>query len=884
MNFSANPATKGMDTSMKKHVIRLLALCLALALWGCAAAPAVPSTAPEESSAAESTPEVSEESSEEDTFVISEKVALIDGFMTDEIDRTQKANNVFMDLPYTVNRPTDSKYPDANGGRLTDCNQMDVVYGSNTYAGWSGTDSVKVTFDLTEKDFSIHDLSVGCAMTKDYGYYLPITVTVQASDDGTTFVDVGKIHTPDDLEPTTKYVYYFAFPKALKANYLRVVFTLSGSGLLLVDEIMAYEYSPEGRLEIVAGEAVDYRNTISDFYEYNLNTGASSVSANPSDKDYDTYQNLAALSGVDYQIQHFDPFFVGHSNSGRDKLYLLNDGELHGSSYFQFYRGTGRHVVADLGAVMAVDKCVVSFWDKYTWGVATPPVYYISLSENGTDWVTVFAEHNPEYGVSQRVNDTRNCNFAGKYLARYVRITFPTVPDNSISSSVYMGEFQVYGTKNPAGAVPAVEQQDNPYGKYPDPEEFGISDILWAGVGDDYGEVCEGYHVITEETAYHYLTTVGEDGKADKTLFDSIGFTTRGSLSWYANRNEGYSWFLSEVFRDGVNMDAMDAAVARINKEKGTSVKSPAFISVNCPIIGDTFNGKTITTAQDYIECLKWMVDEAVSAFNAKNYQNIYLAGFYWQVENLRPNHWAPDPAHDIEAAIAFNDYIHSLGYLSLWCPYYSYLNGIWHNHYYGFDITCWQPNYMFNPTEPTRLNTISELAKLYGVGIEIEIEPNKQSKESTEMYLEYLGTGYEYGFMNSINAYYQGPVPGAYVVYRGDETPYHKTIYETTVAYVQGTLDYDPRIKEPVSLDGFTDHTLTVQNGKRVDMEIGALPDCTVQFAATPIYGAVRLNQDGTLNYLAMRGYKGEDEIKITFRNHNGESKTITIKITVTE
>jgi hypothetical protein len=30
--------------------------------------------------------------------------------------------------------------------------------------------------------------------------------------------------------------------------------------------------------------------------------------------------------------------------------------------------------------------------------------------------------------------------------------------------------------------------------------------------------------------------------------------------------------------------------------------------------------------------------------------------------------------------------------------------------------------------------------------------------------------------------------------------------------------------------------------------------------------------------------GYKGEDEIKITFRNQNGESKTITVKITVTE
>ena len=71
-----------------------------------------------------------------------------------------------------------------------------------------------------------------------------------------------------------------------------------------------------------------------------------------------------------------------------------------------------------------------------------------------------------------------------------MRITFPTVRDNTVSSSVYMGEFQVYGTKNPAGAVPAVEQQENPYGKYPKPEDYGFGDILWAGIGNAYGEVC----------------------------------------------------------------------------------------------------------------------------------------------------------------------------------------------------------------------------------------------------------------------------------------------------------------------------------------------------------------------------------------------------------
>ncbi len=873
---------------MKRLIAAILAFLMLGALWGCSATTEESSAPSAESVSSEEESSRPEEESVPEEFVLSEDVALIDGYMTEEIDRTLKVKNVFMDHPYTLNRPADDKYPDKGLEKLTNCATMDVVYGGNTYVGWSGTQAVHVTFDLRGKNYAIGDIAVGCARIMDYGVNLPLSVSVQASNDGKKFTDMGKIYTPGDLPATTKYTYYFAFPKALTADYVRIVFAIGGNGYTVTDEIFAYQYCEDGLLEVTPEKKADYRNPISDFYEYNLNLGESDVTVSPSDADYNTYQNLAALSGVDFQIQHFDPFFVGHTNSGRDKLHLLTDGKRHGNDpendYFIFYRGTGRHVVADLGAVMAVESCTVSFWDKPTWGITTPPVYYISISENGKDWVTVFAEHNPDYGVTARLNDVRECPFTDVYLARYVRITFPTVPDNKISSSVYMGEFEIYGTKNPAEAIPAKEETETPYGKYPDPKNFGFSDILWAGVGDDYGDVCEDYHVITEETAYHYLTTVDKNGKADKPLFDAFCFTSRGSLSWYENRTEGYTWYLSEVFRDGVNMDALDAAQARINKEKGANTKVPAFVSVNCPVIGDTFGGKTIKTEEDYIECMIWMADETIKAFNAKKYENVYLAGFYWQVENLRPNHWSPGAAHDIETAKAFNEYVHSLNYLSLWCPYYSYLNGIWHSHYYGFDVTCWQPNYVFSSTEPTRMDTISELAKLYGVGVEIEVEPNRQSKESVEMYREYLGAGYEYGFMHSINAYYQGPVPGAYVLYREDENPYNKAIYEETVAYVLGIMDNDPREKTPADLSSFADHTLTVENGKRGEVKLGKLPDCIVQFATTPLYGTVRLDRDGTLTYLAMRGYKGEDQVKITFQNANGESKTVTVKITVTE
>jgi hypothetical protein len=830
--------------------------------------------------------EASVEESEE--FVLSAEVEQINGYMTKDIDRSMKVKNLFKNLKYTPSRPADEKYPDPYFEKLTDGQMIDVIYGKNNYAGWYGGGSFSILFDLGSNENAIGDLAVRCARIKDYGIGNPKYITALASNDGEHFTQIGRVYTPSDIEDTAQYTYYFAFPKAVSARYIKFVFGKQDSTYCVIDEISAFEYCEDGSIVNTLGVKCDQTYTIEDFYGYNLNLGESKVKVSPSDSDYNEVRNLATIEGVDFQIQHFEPFFEGHTNSGMEKIGMLTDGKLHGSNveqdYFIFYRGAGRHVVADLGTIMSVSGSTVSFQDRYSWGMTTPPVYYISVSENGTDWVTVFAEHNPDYGKTMRYNDTRTCDFGGEFRARYVRITFPTVPDNTVSSAVYMGEWEITGKKNPENAKTATLNKDIIYGRYPDPEEFGISDILWTGIADSYGVHCTDYHVLTEQTAYDYMVTTGADGKAEKILFDSFCLTTRGDLSWHANRNEGYSWFLSEVFYEGLNLDAIEAARGRVNEELGIDTKATVWVAVNCPVVGDTFNGKTVTSGADYLNCLKWMADEVIKNFNAKGYKNIELAGFYWQVENLRPNKWSPAVAYDTDAAIAFNKYVHSLGYMSLWLPYYSELKGIWHSLYYGFDITCWQPNYMFSSTIHTRLDTIAELAKIYGVGIEIEVEPNKQSKESLNMYREYLSAGYRHGFMNGINAYYQGPVPGTYVTYRDDKVEINKTIHDESILYIRGELTEDPFKVNVVDLSPFaTEHTLTVKNGDDVIVNIGSVENVTYRYETTPMYGTVKLDFNGKLTYSAMKGYKGEDVIKITLFNGENERKTITVKVNVT-
>lgn len=97
----------------------------------------------------ESTPEESGEETEQDapSFVLSETVAEINGYMTKEIDRSLKVKNVLSGLKYTPSRPADDYYSDSACQKLTDGMYMDLVYAPHIYAGWNGGTALDITFD-----------------------------------------------------------------------------------------------------------------------------------------------------------------------------------------------------------------------------------------------------------------------------------------------------------------------------------------------------------------------------------------------------------------------------------------------------------------------------------------------------------------------------------------------------------------------------------------------------------------------------------------------------------------------------------------------------------------------------------------------------------------
>jgi hypothetical protein len=137
---------------------------------------------------------------------------------------------------------------------------------------------------------------------------------------------------------------------------------------------------------------------------------------------------------------------------------------------------------------------------------------------------------------------------------------------------------------------------------------------------------------------------------------------------------------------------------------------------------------------------------------------------------------------------------------------------------------------------------------------------------------------------MSSIKVYYQGGLPGAYVQGFKKGNKNDTAMYEETILYATKKLNADHYVAVSNGLDKFTDGELTVKHGKSASISIGDLALYDYRFFTTPAYGSVRLDENGTLAYIAMEGYEGEDVVKVLIFDGEFGSKIITIKVTVTK
>ncbi len=822
----------------------------------------------------------------EDVFVKDPSVDIINSLVSVPVDRTLKAENIFAGLKYTFDTQPEKDYGDPNFSKLTDGNTREL-FDSRCWVGFKNVSSVSITFDISEKS-GLSDIEIGVLQQMDYGIYYPLKIMLQASVDGKEFTTVSTLETPENLGHSSKHIYRFALPKALEASHIRLVFKKSGSSnFLFIDEIFGYAFTENGTIDIFGGQTGVSGEDEYDFYKYSLNSGIT-VPVSEKDGDYGKYQNLALLEGVDIQATHFDPMPETSfgSNDAREVLAeKLTDGNFAAKAHYsdtafvEFQRAGGRHVVVDLGNQMAVDKVSLEMLNYVSAGVGVPPAVAVSVSTDGEKWISVGGEFSGLYGDEKIQNVVMEIPFESSYICRYVRVSFQTVPDQDTSSSVYISEIQVWGKKDTSSATEAVELTGSGAGRYPDASAVGSKAILISAIGN----MSEGRALYYEEA----LANCGyfdKDGNIADYFYDSVIMAPANWFARTADLKSTVENWLSELTAADCNLSALDKAMGDVNSALGEDRKVNLWINLWCPhndnTCGDIDGDGTeedFKTEQDRLAFLKWQIDAVINAFNSQGYKNINLVGMYWNDECLHKDQV------DLERSLIadMNEYIHSLGYSSFWCPYYS-AYGKWWWYEMGFDFACLQPNYMFYATETTRLSTTAALAKIYGMCVELEIE-DIMSEGSCGIYREYLREGVDSGYMNSIQLYYQGGTPGAIYNSMDENDDYTVAIYHDTYLYTKDALDETYNlIGESENMDKFKDITVTVRRGETASFELGDMTNVSYTIVCSPLFGALRINEDGICSYKTMKGYMGEDTVSVILRDGAGNSKTVNITITV--
>lgn len=296
------------------------------------------------------------------------------------------------------------------------------------------------------------------------------------------------------------------------------------------------------------------------------------------------------------------------------------------------------------------------------------------------------------------------------------------------------------------------------------------------------------------------------EGTLRNTFFDTFLFlpcvtsTPSGGKTYRDNENPAnlsdWRMFIDDVFLDGYNIDALNEAVGEMKATLGTSYtdyKTRVFLSCMYPVKTQTqfgdLNGDGVsedfTRLADRLAAIEWMLDEQLDRFEAGGYEHLELVGFYWFEEDFAGG----DP-HELELVTHFNDYAHEAGLKTIWIPY----NGAqgydrWAE--FGFDVACYQPNYMFNANTAESLLTYTcEAAERLGMCVEIEASGSVlQSAEYYNRYMDYLRVCSALGAGDAIKMYYNEGVDGVfYNAYRSND-PVVRRVYDLTYKYAKGTL-----------------------------------------------------------------------------------------------
>ncbi len=812
----------------------------------------------------------------------------LDAYLSDkttDAKRTSDLDSVSDGTAHTVSENSCSTV--SKGAAITfDCAQFDVrvsqdvklltdgaatgaTIGSSSWVGISAESESSAVIDLGEVYSDICSFRAHCINSTASLIRLPACVDIAVSTDGTNFTTVGRGYTPKAAE--SNYAVKISLPKLVKARYIR--FTMpAGKGYYWFEELEVLAHRPAPEQEFVYGDL-----------DMEFGTGEKFHPAG--DADYNDEINL--VSGKSYQIVSevaMDKDTYSNDNTEERNL-LLTDGYLNPSTsaglncyngkWFHLRYGDSRRVYFDLGAESAVTGFSARFLRCDRRGVYAPSEVSYALSENGTDWYIVGSAKTAYTKADEII--TANISLKSPLRARYAMLLF------AVNDHVFADEFEVLGKKNTAGVTSVADSGLHPVsfdsaGKnaYQAP-----SDDILGGVKD----IALIYHNTRCDDRDFYLPYVGyidEDGNIKDSLFDGfLLLPSTGALpsGGYAYGKNVYSDWLSlydDIFATSQGLSALDAAAQQVKTKLGLSeLKLKVFLAIphmaeSVTDFGDVDGdgvSENLSVLEERVKVATLYADKLTRRFESAKYRNLSLCGFYWFHESIDEK--------DAVTARAVNEAFGKQGRQMFWIPYFLAKGySKWED--FGFVSGCLQPNYAFHENvSERRLYDASDLAKKYGMSIELEIDEKALSDARFfKKYMDYMSGGVKYGYMNeSIHMYYQGSDIFRKAAESGDART--RLIYDYTYRFIKGTLTLTPQTPADSRLTARMDTALS----GAFDNDNGRL---VFRLDTTPAHGSVALTENGDYVYYPNKGFTGTDRFTYSVSNYLGWSESVTVEIKV--
>ena len=403
-------------------------------------------------------------------------------------------------------------------------------------------------------------------------------------------------------------------------------------------------------------------------------------------------------------------------------------------------------------------------------------------------------------------------------------------------------------------------------------------DWKYAGQSEDLlggsGDICLMYHGVkfgyTEEDLLPYVGYLDHEGNILDTMFDGFLFLMSGEFPSGTpphknSKKSDWDWMLQDLFTEGENLFALDAAAGRVNAALGTEGKkynvfvTLYYLSPGITDFGDVDGdgvSENMSVLSDRMKVFNWFMDAFDARWREAAFENLSFEGYYWYHEEIDQGENDPDEGAMIRGAAAI---AHERGTQFFWIPWYT-APGYTKWKSYGFDVACMQPNYAFNGTIlENRLDMAVALIRSLGLCLEMEIDDKALDNQLYyDKYMDYLKHGVTDGYMNdAIHMYYQGV--RTFGSARESSSAKINAIYDYTYQFIKKSLPEKPGTLEAIGFE--------CAEGSALNGELGTgAPVRRYQVYVSPEHGTVSISENGTFTYYPDAGYTGPDTFEYRY------------------